>query len=63
MSNEFTVFIEVLENSIKKNGKDKPITLGHLLNIAKLANKVYLAREAHDFKTLNSYEDSLWEHE
>jgi hypothetical protein len=31
--------IHVLELSVNKHGKDTPITLGHLLNIVKLAQK------------------------
>lgn len=31
--------IEILEASVKKNGKDKPVTLGHLLAILKMAEK------------------------
>lgn len=32
-------FREVLEASVTKHGPDKPLTLGHLLNIIKLADK------------------------
>lgn len=31
--------IAILEQSVKKNGANKPLTVGHLLNIVKLANK------------------------
>lgn len=31
--------IKILELSVTKNGPDKPVTLGHLLNIVKLAAK------------------------
>jgi len=36
---EIDILIEILEHSVKKNGPDKPVTLGHLLNLIKLANK------------------------
>jgi hypothetical protein len=32
---ELWELIEVLEKSVEKNGKDYPLTLGHLLNILK----------------------------
>ncbi len=32
---EIWELIEVLEKSVEKNGKDYPLTLGHLLNILK----------------------------
>ena len=32
--------IPILEKSIEKHGKDHPITLGHLLNILKMARRI-----------------------
>jgi len=32
--------IEILETSVKKHGANCPLTIGHLLNIVKLADKV-----------------------
>lgn len=32
--------IKILEKSIEKHGADKPVTLGHLLGIIKLAQKI-----------------------
>ena len=32
--------IEVLEESAKRNGPDKVLTVGHLLNILKLAERI-----------------------
>lgn len=32
-------FIRVLEASVKKNGADKPLTLGHLLAIFKMVER------------------------
>lgn len=40
MSEVFDKLIIVLEKSVEKNGADKPVTLGHLLNIAKMANRL-----------------------
>jgi hypothetical protein len=37
---EIQILIEVLEHSVKKNGADKPVTLGHLLNLLRLADKI-----------------------
>jgi len=37
---EIQILIEVLEHSVKKNGADKPVTLGHLLNLVRLADKI-----------------------
>ena len=37
---EIDILIEVLQNSVKKNGADKPVTLGHLLNLIQLADKI-----------------------
>lgn len=36
---ELETLIEIVEHSVKKNGSDKPLTLGHFLNLLKLANK------------------------
>jgi len=36
---EWSKFIEILEASVKKNGKYYPITLGHLLAIAKIVDE------------------------
>lgn len=36
---EWYKFIEILEASVKKNGADKPITLGHLLAITKMVER------------------------
>ena len=34
---ELEKLIEILETSAERNGKDKPLTIGHLLNICKMA--------------------------
>lgn len=34
------ILIRVLMVSVGKNGADKPVTLGHLLNIIRLAKKI-----------------------
>lgn len=36
---EFEKLIEVLETSAERNGKDKPLTIGHLLNICKMVER------------------------
>lgn len=43
--------IKILEKSIEKHGADKPVTLGHLLGIIKLAKKI------EDQKFMNSGPD------
>jgi len=47
MNEEWEVLIEVLEESLRKNG-DKPITISHLLNIMKMTERVVLKRAAMD---------------
>lgn len=55
---EFEKLIEILEASVKKNGADKPITLGHLLNIVKKAQKTLIKE---DFESdLETYTDDGW---
>lgn len=39
MDDTFQQLISILEESVKKNGKDYPLTLGHLLNMIRLAEK------------------------
>ena len=39
MRNFDSYLIAVLENSIKKHGADKPLTLSHFLGLVKLAQK------------------------
>lgn len=34
------ILIKVLEKSVEKNGADTPLTLGHLLNIAKIVQAI-----------------------
>lgn len=57
---EFETFIEILELSVKKNGKDKVMTIGHLLNIAKMANKWYEGRERDEYETMNDDINNYW---
>jgi len=41
--------VRVLTISVEKNGADKPLTIGHLLNIIKLADKFeFLESEAEE---------------
>jgi len=42
---EFDTFIEVLEISINRNGKDKTLTIGHLANLAKMAKRIHESKE------------------
>ncbi len=39
MKESYEYLIEVLEASVKKNGADKVLTLGHLLAIVKMAER------------------------
>jgi hypothetical protein len=45
---EIQILIEVLEHSVKKNGADKPVTLGHLLNLVRLADKIEQEEDDND---------------
>ena len=57
MNEEWEVLIEVLEESLKKNG-DKPITISHLLNIMKMTERVVLKRAAMDDRMYG--DDGQW---
>jgi len=37
--NQFNKLIEILEKSVKKNGEDTKLTIGHLLNICKKVSR------------------------
>lgn len=39
MTQEIIELIEILKKSIDKNGKNKPITLGHMLNLLEMAKR------------------------
>ena len=58
---EFEIFIKILETSAKRNGKDKSLTVGHLLNIARMAQKEHQRIEDDDSKTISSHEDNYWD--
>lgn len=58
--NEFDTFIEVLETSVRKNGKDKVLTVGHILNLAKLANRIHQQREKDTESTLEEAISEMW---
>ena len=57
MSEELEVLIDILEESLKKNG-DKPITISHLLNIMKMTEKVVMKRAAMDDRMYG--DDGKW---
>lgn len=57
---EFDTFIEVLEISVKRNGRDKALTIGHILNLAKMASKIHQKREEDDWQTTESNMDNFW---
>ena len=57
MNEEWEVLIEILEESLKKNG-DKPITISHLLNIMKMTEKVVMKRAAMDDRMYG--DDGKW---
>jgi|SanBayMetagenome_1026888.scaffolds.fasta_scaffold85367_2 ABC-type uncharacterized transport system ATPase subunit len=57
MSEELEVLIDILEESLKKNG-DKPITISHLLNIMKMTERVALKRAAMDDRMYS--DDGQW---
>ncbi len=37
---KFDIFIQILNESGKKHGYEKPLTISHLLNITKLVSKI-----------------------
>jgi len=49
-----STLIEILEESVKRHGETFPLTLGHLLNIVKLADRVDESR------TIQMYEKELF---
>jgi hypothetical protein len=53
--------IKVLEISIKKNGADKPLTLGHLLNILKMTLKIQMRIESAERATNEEWEKEFFE--
>lgn len=54
---ELQTLIELVEHSVKKNGNDKPLTLGHFLNLLKLADKKIQQEEDNDYGTYDPYWD------
>ena len=52
-----TTLIEVIEKSIEKNGADKVLTLGHLLNILKLVERKKDEEEEWMDAGMNGYDD------
>jgi hypothetical protein len=63
MKNEiFEVFIEVLEQSVKNHGPDKAMTLGHLLNLAKLSKKIWSQREDKHVEDLDKVKNDIFYH-
>lgn len=50
-----SILIEVLEESVRRHGAKTPVTLGHLLNIVKLAGRIRAKRK----KAAAEYEEKL----
>ena len=51
--------IEIFEESVKRHGKDYPLTIGHLLNILKLQQKQ--EREWQQQLDTEYEKDRLWD--
>lgn len=45
MSSEARYLVEVLQQSVAKNGPNKPVTLSHLLNIVQMAERLRISEE------------------
>lgn len=57
----FRMFSQILDKSIEKHGNaDKPITIGHLSNMAKLAIKIVDDKEARNEAQLQASLDEIW---
>lgn len=56
---EFALFIQVLEISVQRNGADKPLTLGHLLNITKMVQKKL---EQEDITLQKAFDEIMMNH-
>jgi len=60
MKNFDSYLIAVLEKSIEKHGPDKPLTLSHLLNLVKLAQKTAIdAAEENDHFLDQAYNETM----
>lgn len=56
----FRTFVTVLQKSVKKNGADKPATLGHVANIAAYAQKLHDMAEHRRDKILAKADEEFW---
>lgn len=59
MEDKFDLFVEILEKSVEKHGTSKTLTLGHLLNLAKIASKTIDKRNEEHQRLVNSIEPDL----
>jgi len=55
-----SVFIAILEASIKRNGSEKVLTLGHLLNLLKMSLKHYGNQCDKEEQDLNNLEHRFY---
>lgn len=56
MEDKFDLFIEILEKSVERHGANKTLTLGHLLNLAKIASKTIDERNEEHQRFLDGIE-------
>lgn len=56
----YEFLIKILEESVKRNGADKPVTIGHLLNIIKLAKKARIKFENSIDSRCDASEVDIW---
>jgi hypothetical protein len=60
MTNFDSNLIAMLEYSIQKHGADKPVTLSHLLNIVKMAQKMSISQaEEYDRQLDQAYNETM----
>jgi hypothetical protein len=60
---EFSIFAEIISKSVKKNGKDKVLTLGHLENLLKMASDINDKELIRHEKILDeAYNDAMHDH-
>jgi cytochrome c556 len=61
MSDEFDIMRDILTRSVKKHGGEKPLTLGHLLNIMNLASKIHEKKEAEYEANMQNALNEIWQ--
>jgi hypothetical protein len=61
MDDAIETLVDIMEESVRRNGKDKPLTLGHFLNILRMAQRTReSASESPDIFLSGSFGDEEW---